>query len=491
VNVGVDRRRVLQTALAAAAAVSLPLPAAMAAAPVDLSALQRRLRGALVVPGSADYDRERRTFVFNPRTDKHPAAIAKCSDEADIAACLEFAAANGLDVAVRSGGHDFLGASTCDGGILIDTRPMAACQLSASGASVVVGAGAKTGEVTQFLQRSNRAVPFGDSGDVGVAGLTLGGGYGWLSSKYGATCDNLLRARLILADGRRIVASEDEHPDLFWAIRGGGGNFGVVSQLEYATRDVGTVLAGQAVYAATDIGGFFRFYRDYMAGAPDELVIEVGVSPAEQPLISALACWSGDVETGRKVLAPLLAYGPPLAVSVAERPYDQFGYAPPQIQSLLHRQPINPGPSAAPPAGQLRGGSLGELSDAAIHEIGERIGTAQGHWNFSLTHHLHGAICRTPSTKSALVRPQGSFSFHFDAVWSGDDQTTRQMEWVEQSAAVLKPYSIPTYVNYLSSDNPLDVQRTYGGNFAKLQSVKRRYDPANTFHHNRNIPPAA
>ena len=442
------------------------------------------------MPGSTDYGRERRTFVFNPNTDKYPAVIAKCSSEDDIAVCLKFAAANGLDVAVRSGGHDFLGASTCDGGILIDTRPMASCQLSVSGATVVVGAGAKTGEVTDLLQRSNRAVPFGDSGGVGVAGLTLGGGYGWLSGKYGATCDTLLRARLVLSDGRRVLASEDEHPDLFWAIRGGGGNFGVVSQLEYATCEVGSVLAGQVVFAATDIGRFFRFYRDYMAGAPDELAIEVGIVPAEQMLIVAQVCWSGDVETGERVLAPLLTYGPPLAVGVSQRPYNQIGYAPPEIQALLHRPPTNTPQSAETSGAQLRGGSLGQLGDGAIHEIIARLGTAQGRWGFSLTHHLHGVVCRSPPTNTALVRPQGSFSYHFDATWDDAGQAMHQMEWVEQSLAALKPHSIPTYVNYLSSDDPLDVQRTYGANFAKLQSVKRRYDPTNTFHHNRNIRPA-
>ena len=485
--IGVDRRWVLKTAAAAVATCSLPFRA-KAGPRVDLSSLQRRFHGVLVLPESAAYDRERRCFTFNPSTDKHPVAIAKCTDEADIAACLEFAEAKRLEIAVRSGGHDFLGASTCDG-LLIDTRPMASCELSASGATIKVGAGAKTGEVAGFLQRSGRAVPFGDSGVVGVGGLTLGGGIGWLSGKYGATCDNLVRAHLVLADGRRIVASEDENPDLFWAIRGGGGNFGIVSQFEYATREVGTILAGYALYPATDIGAFLRFYREYMAVVPDELVIEIGIVPAEQTLITAHVCWSGDMETGRKVLAPLLAYGPPLAVDLAERPYDQVSYTSPQIQAILRRAPVA-GATAAPPAGHQHGGSLGRVSDAAIHHITERIGMAQGHWSFSLVHHLHGAICRVPPTKTALVRPPGSISYHFNAEWTDNDQTVRQMDWVEQSAVALEPYSIPTYVNYLSSSKPLDVQRTYGDNFARLQSLKRRYDPNNVLHRNRNIPAA-
>ena len=485
-DVGVGRRWVLKNAAAAVVASSLPFRA-KAVPRVDLSSLQRRFRGVLVLPDSAAYDRERRCFTFNPETDKHPVAIAKCTGEDDIAACLEFSQAKGLEVAVRSGGHDFLGASTCDG-ILIDTRPMASCKLSASGESIVVGSGAKTGEVATYLQRTGQAVPFGDSAVVGVGGLTLGGGIGWLSGKYGATCDNLLRAHLVLADGRRIVASEDEHPDLFWGIRGGGGNFGIVSQFEYATRSVGTVLAGYALYSARDIGGFLRFYREYMAVAPDELVIELAIVPAEQTLITAHMCWSGDTETGRKVLAPLLAYGPPLAVDLSERAYDQVGSTSPQIQAMLRRAPVGTAPAALP-EGHQHGGSLGQVSDGAIHQIMERISTARGHWSFSLVHHLHGAVCRVPQAKTALMRPPGSFSYHFNAEWSSEDQTISQMEWVEQSATALEPYSIPTYVNYLSSSKPMDVQRTYGANFARLQSVKRRYDPNNIFHRNRNIPP--
>ena len=225
-----------------------------------------------------------------------------------------------------------------------------------------------------------------------------------------------------------------------------------------------------------------------MAVAPDELVIEVGIVPAEQTLITAHICWSGDMETGRKVLAPLLGYGPPLAVDLSERPYDQVGSASPQIQAILHRPPV--ALAAAAPAGQQRGGSIGQVSDAAIHEIAERVGRARGTWSFSLVHHLHGAVCRMPPAKTALLRPLGSFSYHFNAEWRDDAQTMGQMEWVEQSAMALKPYSIPTYVNYLSSSKPLDVQRTYGVNFARLQSLKRRYDPNNVLHRNRNIPPA-
>nr|WP_321985979.1 FAD-binding oxidoreductase [uncultured Lichenicoccus sp.] len=485
-STGFERRWVLQAAAAAMAASSLPLRVE-AAAPVDLSSLRRHFRGTLIGPESAGYDRERRCFTFNPNTDKHPVVIAKCSGEDDIAACMDFAGSKGLDIAIRSGGHDFLGASTGNG-ILIDTRPMASCQLSAS-RTAIVGAGAKTGEVTKFLQPSSRAVPFGDSAGVGVGGLTLGGGIGWLAGKYGATCDNLVRARLVLADGRRVVASEEENPDLFWAIRGGGGNFGIVTQFEYGTVEIETVLAGYALYAARDIGGFLRFYRDYISLAPDELAVEIGVVQAEQTLITAHMCWSGDVKAGRKVLAPLLAYGSPLAVDISERPYGQVSYMAPSIKAILHPQPVGTA-KGVPPSAQQRGGSLGAVSDAAIHALTERIGTARGNWSFSLVHYLHGAICRTPPAKTALTRPLGSFSYHFNAEWSDDDQTTHQMEWVKQSGEALGPYSIPTYVNYLSSGKLLDVKRTYGDNFARLQSIKQRYDPNNIFHNNRNIPPA-
>ncbi len=482
----VDRRWVLGAGAAAAATAFAPL---RANAYSDLSALQRRFQGVLVLPSSINYDRERRSFTFNPDADKHPIAIAKCTSEEDVVACIDFARTKGIDIAVRSGGHDILAASTCNG-LVIDTRPMATSQLSASGASVTVGAGSKAGEVSAYLQRTGHAVPFGDAVDVGVGGLTLGGGVGMLCGKYGATCDNLIRARMVLADGRRVTASADENPDLFWAIRGGGGNFGVVTQFEYNTREVGNVLAGYALYDAKDLAGFLRFYRDYMAAAPDELVVEVDVEPgAKQPLINVQLCWSGDVDTGRKVLAPLLAYGPPLAVDVTERPYSHFGYAAPQIQALLRSVPVSLR-KTAPRMGQRRAGSIGYVTDAAIHEITERIGMAQGDWRFGILHYLHGAVSRVPADKTALLRPLGSFSYNFIATWGDDAETAHQMAWVEQSGAALRPYSIGTYVNYLSSTDPAEVRRTYGDNFPRLQSVKRRYDPNNIFHNNRNIPPA-
>ena len=205
-------------------------------------------------------------------------------------------------------------------------------------------------------------------------------------------------------------------------------------------------------------------------------------------MIIVQLCWSGDIAAGRRILAPFLAYGPPLAVSMAELPFYQVGYAAPEIRALLRNEPISVR-TTAPKMAQRRAGSIGDVSNAAIHEITERIGMARGDWRFGLLHHLHGAICRVSPGETALLRPVGSFSYNFIAQWSDEGDTAHQMEWVERSGLALKRHSIPTYVNYLSSSDPVDVQRTYGDSFARLRSIKKRYDPQNIFHNNRNIPP--
>lgn len=484
----ITRRRLIKAATGSAATL-LPLGQARSAGTraVDLAPLRKNFAGVLLTSESPNYERERRTFWYNPRTDKHPAVIAKCVNEDDVVRCLEFADTQGLRVAVRSGGHDALGASTCEGGLVIDTRPMATCRLSSSGQHVAIGGGAKTGEITDILQQSGLAVPFGDSSDVGVAGLALGGGYGWLSGKYGATCDHLRSARLVLADGRRVMASAQENPDLFWAIRGGGGNFGIATELEFDTREVGTVLSGKVVFAGDDVPAFLRFYRDYMAAAPDELAVELNVSPVDRILIVAQVCWSGDPAAGARVLSPLLSYGPPLAVGVTVRPYTQIAAASPAVDAMLIGHPKGP---PGPPSAHVLGGSIAGISDPVIHEIEAQIGQAPGRWGVAITHHLHGAVCRPGAHDTALVRRAGSFSYHLDGLWGAPEEAPRQMAWVDQFQAAMRPLAIPSYVNYLASDDPGDVARTYGANFPRLRAIKRRYDPTNRFSGNRNIPPA-
>ena len=485
----VHRRAVLA---GAAAATFVPWTRALAATgPVDLEPLSRGFDGILLAPSSPTYEPERKSFAFNPRSDRFPAVIAKCRTEGDIVRALAFAQHQGLDIAVRGGRHDVMGASNCDGGVVIDTRLMASCALQPDGKTVVVGAGAKAGEVMGLLQRTGLAVPFGDSGDVGVAGLTLGGGYGWLAGAHGATCDSLIQARLVLASGEVVTASARENPDLFWAIRGGGGNFGVVSQLSYRTCEVDQVTAGRIIFSADDIPGFFRFYREFMANCPDNLAIELGVIHADRLLVSALACWSGEAEAGERALAPLLAHPSLLASAVSRRPYSQLAASAPAIDVLLRSHRSGPaGPQDAVGA-FWRGGSLAELSDGAIAQIVSRLSEARDGFAFSLTHHLHGAVCRIPSAETALIRPLGSYCFHFDAWWGDPSEAERQMQWVDTSLAALAPYRIPTYVNYLSSDDPKEIAKTYGRNFSRLRQIKRRYDPSNILHHNRNIPPAA
>ena len=477
---GMERRAFLAAGLAFAV---VRLARAKLVAPA-LGPLAKGLRGRLITPVDPDYDRERRVFWRNTTTDRWPAAIAKCAHEDDIVRCLEFAETSGLEVAVRSGGHDALGASTCDGGLIIDLRPLAGCVLDSERRAAIVGAGAKTGEVIAALQPATQVIPFGDSPDVGVAGISLGGGYGWLAGRYGATCDHVLRARLVLADGRRLTVSADSEPDLFWAIRGGGGNFGVVTQFEFRTQPLDLVIAGKALFPAGDLGGFLRLYRESAANAPDALQVEIGLGAAGGSAILAQFCWSGDSADAERVLSPLLSYGPPVATSIAQRPYSQVGTAP-AVDAVLRAASTGPRPTGM----RAEGGTIPGLTDPIIAVIETHARQAPPGCAFNIVHHLHGAVVHPRPQDRALIRIAGSFCYHIDSFWT-ERQTARQSAWTSAFQQALEPHSVPSYVNYLSSDAPAAVARTYGSNFDRLRAIKRRYDPKNRFHGNRNIPPA-
>jgi len=469
--------------LAGAAALTVARSAKAQVAGADFSSLAKGLHGRLITPADPDYDGERRVFWRNLGTDRRPAAIAKCVHEDDIVRCLEFADTAKLEVAVRSGGHDALGASTCDGGLVIDLRSMAGCLPNPEGRTVTVGAGAKAGEVVAALEPMGQVVPFGDSGDVGVGGLCLGGGYGWLSGRDGATCDHMLRARMVLADGRRLTVDAESDPDLFWAIRGGGGNFGVATQFEFKTRPLGPVIAGKILFPAKDIGGFLRRYRDFAAVTPDPLQVDLSFGAIG---ILAQLCWSGAPEEADRALAPLLSYGPPIMVDVTPRAYSRVNSAS-NVDATV-RAALAGGPPATNML--VLGGTLPGLTAPIIAVIETYTKEMPPGCGFALTHHLHGAVLRPNQKDSALIRLPGSICYHIDRAWAAQE-TEAQAAWAVGFQQALTPHAAPTYVNYMSSDAPAEVARAYGANFGRLRAIKRRYDPTNRFHRNRNIPPAS
>lgn len=486
------RRTSLVLACAALADVAGVVRAA-AAAPgrADFIELARRIRGAVLVPSSEGYEAARKTFSFNPSTDVRPAAVVRCVDEADVVRSLTFARDAGLEIAVRGGGHDVLGASTCNGGVVIDTSMISACRLDAATERVTVGPGARIGTINDVLQPAGRALALGDAGSVGVAGLTLGGGLGYLLGRYGAACDNLLRARLVTADGRVRVASSRENPDVFWGLRGGGGNFGIVTELEFTSHAVAEVTGGQIVWAVNDIRPFLRFFRDWVATTPDELTVELTINGDDEKLIFATVCHAGTAPAATHDLAPLVAYGPPAAVGVSRRPYALTAASSAAVRAAAaaHSRPATERESNDAPGVQWLGGSLDGLGDPAIAVVGEHLGRARGGWSFGLGHYMHGAACRVAPESTALVRKPGAFTYHFDAWWGNAVHAAQQMAWLAAAMDAMSPLSRPSYINYLSRNEPAAVRAAYGPHFKRLSALKRALDPDNVFHRNRNVPP--
>ena len=457
--------------------------------------LEVELDGDLLLPSNSSYDQVRRVASFNPRTDKHPAVIARCASDSDVARSVTFATERGLEIAVRSGGHDILGASVCDGGLMIDLSLMKKTEIDPKAGTLRCGPGLRAGEVNHVTQPLGLAAPLGCNPVVGISGLTLGGGIGWLSGTHGAACDNLIRAEIVGPDGQIRRASHEENPDLFWALRGGGGNFGIASSLEYQLFPVGRVLGGLIAYPLGQLHDVLREYRELMAASPDELTVEISIQTLAEPMILALVCYSGDPVDGDHALGRLRRLAP-IGDSVdlvdyahlTDPPGASFAFQSMGLLGTLKMLPRLFG--AAPEFGHWRGASLPELSDAAIEDFVEVIAAAPRQWSVGIGHYMHGAVCRKKETP--LLRPPGSFTFFFNANWSKPVEAEANMSWVDASwRRLMTRGSVSTYVNYLSDDSPGAVRAAYGEHYARLARIKRVYDPENVFRRNRNILPAA
>jgi FAD/FMN-containing dehydrogenase len=280
-----------------------------------LTRFRHHFAGTVLLPGDAEYDRVRAVASVNPRTNKCPRLIARCVNADDVARALEFGCAQSLEIAVRAGGHDVLGASVCDDGIVIDVSRMQAIRIDPSSRIARIEAGVRSRDLNIASAPYGLVAALGCHPAVGVAGLTLGGGLGWFLGRFGAACDNLVSADVITADGKRQHARKDENADLFWALHGGGGNFGIVTRLELQLHPVGRVFGGLIAFRS-DLGSFLRFYRNFMQAAPDALVMETSIVVADQPVILCTACWSGEPTEGERVLAPLRAFGPSAADAI-------------------------------------------------------------------------------------------------------------------------------------------------------------------------------
>jgi FAD/FMN-containing dehydrogenase len=480
----------------------LPLAFAKASTAIagsELERLRASLKGQLLLPTDPDYDAARRVESFNPTTDRHPQMIVRCLEPQDVIRSIAFAHDKALEVAVRSGGHDLLGASVCDG-IVIDLSRMKDIGVDRDRGTVHVSAGVRAGELNASTLRSGLAAVLGCSPGVGVAGLTLGGGLGWFLGKHGTAADNLRGADLITADGKMLRVTAAQHKDLFWALKGGGGNFGIVTGLDLQLYPVDQVVGGVVAYRM-EMAQFLRFYRDFMEIAPDALTVELNILLTKPSLIAALVCWSGDPAERKRVLGPLEALGPPIANNIDVVPYSHLGErfgligqllkqaSPPAPSPPVHTQP--PGPVISPAYNYWRGGSLEALTNEAIDQIQTCADSAPDHSSIGVGHYMHGQACRSGVDDSPITRRSGQITYFFSASWIDAAIAETHLQWVNRSNAAMRPLSSKsTYINYLSSDDEQDVRASYEHSYDRLARIKRRYDPGNFFHRNRNIRPA-
>ena len=440
--------------------------------------LKANLRGEVVVPGDATYDTVRK--VWNGMIDKHPAVIARCASAADVVAAIRFARAQALPVAIRGGGHSTAGLALCDDGLVIDLSPMKGIRVEPERRIVRAEPGLRLGELLRETQAFGLATTTGTVSDTGLAGLALGGGMGYLAGKYGLTIDNLLSVDIVTADGHMLTASAEEHPDLFWAVRGGGGNFGVVTSFELQLHPAARVLGGIIVHPIARAREGLRFYRDFTRACPDELTVYAALvtTPDGLPALGFIACYAGDFQQGERALAPLRAFGPPVEDMI--QPMSIL-----EVNSLID--------AANPPGGHYyeKASSLSSLSDEAIEPIVASGETRSSPGSQIIIQHMHGSATRVDPLATAFALRREQYVAGVFAGWP-DGPAGPHVAWARALWNDLRPFALDgVYVNFLNSDEGHgQVEASYGANYERLVRIKRTYDPTNFFHINHNIPPA-
>jgi hypothetical protein len=449
--------------------------------------LKASFRGELIRPSDAGYDERRK--VWNGSIDRRPGLIARCTGVADVRAAVRFAREQELLTAVRGGGHSFPGHSVCDGGIVIDLGPMKGIRVDPEARTVRVQAGVLLGELDRETQAFGLAVPAGIVTHTGVAGLTLGGGTGWIQRKYGLTIDNLQSVDLVTADGEFVKASDRQNPDLFWGVRGGGGNFGIVTEFEFRLSPLGPqVMAGPIFWPMEEAPKVLRFYRDWITGSPDELMTVVmqrkapalPVVPPElvgKHVIAVAACYAGPVEDGERVMRPLKSFGSPALDLCMPKPF------------VAHQRSFDP----SFPHGwwyYVRSCDVAELNDDIIDimaEYGKRIVspvTSLALWQ------MGGAVARVGQSETAFNGRKAGFTFNINGNSVSADGFGAEREWARAYWSALAPYHTSAYVNFLMEEGEDRIRQAYGAEkYDRLKALKRKYDPTNFFRLNQNIAP--
>jgi len=435
--------------------------------------------GDVISPDDGRYEQARR--VWNAMIDKRPAVIARPRAAADVIEAMRFAQSHNLTIAIRGGAHSIAGRGTCDDGMVIDFCDMKAVRVDPAAKTAVAEAGAKWQDFDRETQAHGLATTGGTVGDTGIAGLTLGGGFGWLEGRFGMTVDNLLAADVVLASGKLVRASATEHPDLFWALRGGGGNFGIVTSFTYRLHEVGPlVIGGLVIHPFARAAEVLAFYNEFMRTAPDELVAAAVLmtAPDGNKACAIAVCYSGNVSMGEKIVAPLKAFGPPVMDLIGPMPYTAQ-------QGLLEQ---------AMPANLLnywKAEFVNELSRDVIVTAVDAFAKVASPISSLLFFPIRGAASRVAVEATAFPHRSG-FHTGIYSLWKDPAENDANIAWVRQTWKALQPFIAGgVYVNELGEDEGGDrVLLAYGENFARLSRIKATYDPGNVFRLNANIAPA-
>ncbi|HWO40761.1 MAG TPA: FAD-binding oxidoreductase [Candidatus Eisenbacteria bacterium] len=445
-----------------------------------LADLSARFSGVLLQAGDSGYDNARR--IHNGMIDRRPALIARCLNTADIADAVNFARARGLELAVRGGGHNVAGRAVCDGGLMLDLSLMKGVQVDPVRRTARAQGGVTWREFNRETQLHGLATTGGVISTTGIAGLTLGGGLGWLMAKHGLAMDNLLSAEVVTASGEVIRASNDENGDLFWALRGGGGNFGVVSRFEYRLHPVGLVTSGLTAFPFERARDVLKFFREITSALSDDLTIFAGLlhAPDGARLAVILACHCGSPGEGEAALRPVKKFGVPVMDTIGPATYEA-------TNTML---------DAGFPRGALnywKSSLIGELNDQSIDTLISQFAGCPSPMSALVLEHIHGAAARIGVSDTAFPHRREGYQLLVVSQWLDPAENARNIAWARESYDAMRPhFASGRYVNYLGEDEGEDaVEAAYGPNYQRLRALKAKYDPANLFHLNQNIPPGS
>ncbi len=454
---------------------------------MDIREFGASLRGSLLQPGDAGYDAARR--VWNGAIDRKPALIARCAGPADVLAAVNFARANQLLVSVRGGGHNVTGNAVCDGGLMIDLSPMKGIRVDRQRRTVTAQAGVTWGDLDHETQAFGLATTGGQISTTGIAGLTLGGGLGWLMRKCGLVVDNLLSADVVTADGRLLTASATDNADLFWGLRGGGGNLGLVTSFEYRLHPIGPVVTGGVIlHPAERAAEALRFYREYMAKAGDDEMVVFAFQSAPPapfvpahlhgaPVVALALCHVGSLEEGQRAVERLRAFGQPLVVEMGPMPYTA-------VQKMMDE---------AMPFGRhvyLRSDHLRGLDDDVIKACVQQTATMTSPLSVAVIVPLGGAVARVGEHDTAFSHRSTPFDIDIFGIWTDPRESDRHLAWGRAFGAALQPFSRGVYINEMGSEGDERIRAAYHpANYARLVTLKNQYDPTNFWRMNQNIKP--